>query len=147
MLALVRFHWAAGARIALRANAIVLGLVVFVFGSAPDGLATLRAFMLGVVSPGRGIGSRAVLAVIALAFAGRVVPRIFLGTPGWMRSLPIDARRSWGASVGPACISQLAVPPFIPICALAAVLVYRAPLSPAKIIALPILIAAVAAAA
>ena len=53
-VALTRFHWAAGARVALRANAMVLGTVIFVFGSAPEALTTLRNFLLGIV----GVGSR-----------------------------------------------------------------------------------------
>ena len=147
MLALLRFHWAAGARVALRANAVVLGVIVFVFGSAPDGLATLRGFVLGVVAREHGGASRGVLAAIAFAFAGTAVPRVLLGASGWMRSLPVDARASWRAAVAALCVAQLAVATFIPISVSLAVFVYHADLSPAKIVALPVMIVAVAAAA
>jgi len=144
VLALLRFHWAAGARVALRANAVVLGVIVFVFGSAPDGLATLRGFVLGVVAREHGGASRGVLAAIAFAFAGTAVPRVLLGASGWMRSLPVDARASWRAAVAALCVAQLAVATFIPISVSLAVFVYHADLSPAKIVALPVMIVAVA---
>jgi hypothetical protein len=147
VLALLRFHWAAGARVALRANAVVLGVIVFVFGSAPDGLATLRGFVLGVVAREHGGASRGVLAAIAFAFAGTAVPRVLLGASGWMRSLPVDARASWRAAVAALCVAQLAVATFIPISVSLAVVVYHADLSPAKIVALPVMIVAVAATA
>ena len=53
---LIRFHMAAGGRVALRANAVVAAVFVFVFGSAPDGLATLRTlgpptwWLLGLIA-------------------------------------------------------------------------------------------------
>jgi hypothetical protein len=147
VLALLRFHWAAGARVALRANAVVLGIIVFVFGSAPDGLATLRGFVLGVVARGHGGASRGVFAAVAFAFAGTAAPRVLLGASGWMRSLPVDARASWRAAVAALCAAQLAVVTFIPISVIAAIVVYHAAVSPAKIAALPVMIAAVAAAA
>jgi hypothetical protein len=147
VLPLVRFHWAAGARVALRANAVVLGVVVFVFGSAPDGLATLRNFVLGVVAREHGGASRGVFAAIALAFAGTAAPRVLLGASGWMRSLPVEARASWRAAVIALCMAQLAVATFVPICVLAAAFVYHAEVSPAKVASLAVMIAAVAAAA
>lgn len=143
-LALVRFHWAAGARVALRANAFVLGSVVFLFGSAPDGLASLRAFVLGVVAQQRSAGDRAILAVIAAAFAATAVPRVTLGATGWLRSLPADARATWRASVAALCMAQVAVITFVPLSVLAASVVYHARLSPSKIASLPLLIVAVA---
>jgi len=147
VLPLVRFHWAAGARVALRANAVVLGVVVFVFGSAPDGLATLRNFVLGVIASRHGGASRGVLAAIALAFAGTAAPRVLVGARGWMRSLPVDARSAWRAAVVALCMAQLAVATFVPICVLAATVVYHAVVSPAKVASLAVMIVAVAATA
>ena len=147
MLPLVRFHWAAGARVALRANAVVLGVVVFVFGSAPDGLATLKNFVLDLVARGHGGASRGVFAAIAFAFAGTAAPRVLLGASGWMRSLPVEARASWRAAAIALCMAQLAVATFVPICVLAAAFVYHADVSPAKVASLAVMIAAVAAAA
>ena len=147
MLPLVRFHWAAGARVALRANAVVLGVVVFVFGSAPDGLATFRNFVLDVVAVGHGGASRGVFAAIALAFAGTAAPRVLLGASGWMRSLPVDARSAWRASVVALCMAQLAVATFVPVCIVATAVAYHAAVSPAKVASLAVMIVGVAATA
>ncbi len=147
MLPLVRFHWAAGARVALRANAAVLGVVVFVFGSAPDGLATLRNFVLGVVASEHGGASRGVFAAIALAFAGTAAPRVLVGARGWMGSLPVDGRSAWRAAVVALCMAQLAVATFVPICVPAAAVAYHAVVSPAKVASLAVMIVAVAATA
>ena len=48
------------------------------FGSAPDGLATLKNFVLDLVARGHGGASRGVFAAIALAFAGTAAPRVLL---------------------------------------------------------------------
>jgi hypothetical protein len=144
LLALIRFHWAAGARVALRANAVVLGLVVFLFGSAPDGLAAFRAFLLGLASYHRPEGDRAILAAISAAFAATAVPRVTLGAAGWMRSLPSDAKTNWRAAVVALCMAQIAVATFIPFCVLAVVFVYHMRISPAKVVSLPLIVVAMA---
>ncbi len=144
--AMMRFHWVAGARVALRANAMVLATVVFVFGSAPDGLATLRNFLLGVVIADRLPGSRLLLAAIAGAFAMTAVPRVTLGATGWMRALPVDARSSWRAAVAALCMAQMAVAFFIPACVLAVVFAYRATPSLSRVVSLPLMMVLVAAA-
>ena len=143
---MMKFHWAAGARVALRANAMVLATVVFVFGSAPDGLATLRNFLLGVVTADRLPGSRLLLAAIAGAFAMTAVPRVTLGATGWMRALPVDARSSWRAAVAALCMSQMAVTFFIPACVLAVAFVYRVAPSLSRVISLPLMMILVSAA-
>ena len=144
-VALTKFHWAAGARVALRANAMVLGTVVFIFGSAPEALATLRNFLLGIVGVNNGSGPRMLLAAIAAAFAGTAVRRVMLGANGWMRALPIGGRAAWRASVAALCMAQLAVVTFIPLCALMAAAVYRRPIEWAKVASLFLMIPAVSA--
>ena len=120
-------------------------MIAFVFGSAPDGLATFRAFVLGLVAPDRANGSRGVFAAIAGAFAVTAVPRVVLGAAGWMRALPADARDAWRAAVVSLCIAQLAALTFVPMSLLLTVVVYHATLSAAKVIALPLIIVCVAA--
>jgi hypothetical protein len=104
----------------------------------------LRAFVLGVVAQRPSAGDRAILAVIAAAFAATAVPRVTLGAAGWLRSLPTDARATWRASVAALCMAQLAVATFIPLAVLATSVAYHAPLSPSKIASLPLLIVAIA---
>ena len=144
-LALTKFHWSAGARVALRANAIVLGMVVFIFGSAPEALTTLRTFLLGVVGGGSRPGPRMLVAAIAAGFAGTAVRRVMLGANGWMRALPIGGRATWRAGVAALCMAQVAVATFIPLCVLMVSLVYHRPVSPSRIATLLLMIPAVAA--
>src|SRR4051812_43974312 len=92
--ALIRFHRAAGARVALRANGIVGATVVFLFGvtaPAPDPLATIRATLLSIVAMDHPWFARGFVAAFCVALAGVGTPRITLGTTGWMRSLGASA--------------------------------------------------------
>ncbi len=141
---LLAFHWASSARVALRANAIVLGAVVCLIGSQPDGLASFRAFVLSIVARDRPVDARAMVAAFGVAFAATAVPRVTLGAAGWMRSLPVNGHTVWRAAVGAVWIAQLAVLAFMPVAALLATFVYHAPLSVAKLAAVPIMLAAVA---
>jgi hypothetical protein len=144
-LALTKFHWAAGARVALRANAMVLGTVVFVFGSAPEALATLRTFLLGIVGAGNRSGPRMLLAAIAAGFAATAVRRVMLGANGWMRALPIGGRATWRAGVAALCLAQMAVATFIPLCVFMVGLVYRRPVSWERVVSLFLLIPSISA--
>ena len=141
--ALARFHWASGARVALRANAIIVAAVVFVLGSAPEALATLRAFVLGIVGDGYPVGSRVILAGVCAALAGSAVPRVTLGAKGWMRSLPVHSGAARRAAVAALFFAQLAVGIFVPIAAIGAVRFYHAPLSASKVLGLPVLMLAI----
>lgn len=142
--AATRFHWASGARVALRANAIIVAAVVFVLGSAPEALATLRGFVLGVVAADYPFGPRVMLAAVCTALAGSGVPRVTLGSTSWMRSLPIDAVAARRAAVAALFLAQLAVAIFVPVAAAASVLVYHSPLSVSKLLSLPLMMLAIA---
>jgi len=143
---LIRFHWAAGARVALRANALTLGIVVFAFGYAPDALDTLRRFVFRVVTmTGHNDGGpRMLLAAIAAALAVTAVPRVSLGGAGWMRSLPVDRRASWRAAVVAASAAQIAVVAFTIIGAAASAVAFHAPISLAKVATVPLIMVGVA---
>ena len=149
LAALIRFHWAAGARVALRANGLTLGIVVFVFGyaPAPEALKFLRHFVLGVVArtTAPDQGPRMTLAGIAAALAVAAVPRVSLGSAGWMRSLPVDRRMSWRAAVVAATAAQIAIAAFALIGAAASLVVYHVPVSLAKVVTIPVMMVAVAA--
>jgi len=146
-LALTKFHWAAGARVALRANAIVLGTVTFVVGSTPgpDALNTLRTFLIDVVGVGAHIGPRALVAAVAAGFASTGVRRVMLGANGWLRALPVDGRAAWRAGVAGLSMAQLAIATFIPLCALLVGVAFRRRVSAAAIVSLFLVIPAVAA--
>lgn len=145
--ALLAFHRGAGLRVALRASIIGVCVVLFVFGSSPDLAYTIYRFVLGVASTAAGPGSLQVLALLGLGLAVQAESRIRLGVKGWLLTLPAsgtDHRRAlWGALV----LAQLPVLATGALCALAAGLGYREPLSPAKLLGLPLAVAAVAAAA
>jgi hypothetical protein len=149
LAALIRFHWAAGARVALRANALTLGIVVFAFGwsaPAPQPMRVLRHFVLGVVARANAPdqGPRMTLAGIAVALAIAAVPRVSLGGAGWMRSLPVDRRISWRAAVLATSAAQIAIAAFAVIAAVTSLVAYRTPVSVAKVVTIPIMIVGIA---
>src|SRR3954468_15856985 len=143
--ALVRFHMAAGARVALRANAIVAAIFVFLFGSAPDGLATLRALVLGTVSSAAGWSVLAIFAGVCLALASAALPRVTLGLGGWMRSLPASRVDNRCAAVITLAATQAFSVGWTALAAVLTVGVYHAPLSIAKLLTIPAIIIGVAA--
>ena len=91
---LARFHWNAGARVALRANGIVGASVVFVFGLDMDALAHLRTIVLELVARHAGWSARALFAALCVVLAGTAVRRVTLGATGWLRSLPVSSATS-----------------------------------------------------
>ena len=145
-LALTKFHWAAGARVALRANAMLLGTVIFVFGSAPEALTTLRNFLLGLVGVDNRPGPRMLVAAIAAGFAATAVRRVLLGANGWMRALPIGGRAAWRAGVAALSMAQIAVATFIPLCVMMVAFTYRRPVEWASVASLFLIIPSVSAA-
>jgi hypothetical protein len=140
--ALAHFHWDAGARVALRANAIIVAAFVFVLGSAPDALATLRGFLLGIVARGHANGPRAALAAMCLVLAATGVPRTTLGMAGWLRSLPIDGRSVRRSTVVALTVAQLAVVVFVPLAAIMSLVAYHASLSATKLLTVPLMMLA-----
>ncbi len=145
--ALLAFHRGAGLRVALRASIVGVCLVVFVGGSSPDLAYTLYRFVLGVSSTAAGPGALQLLALLGLGLATGAAARIRVGIKGWLLTLPasgVDHRRAlWGALV----LAQLPVLAAGALCALATLLGYREPLSPAKLVGLPLAVAGLAAAA
>ena len=134
--ALLAFHRGAGLRVALRASIMGVCLVVFVGGSSPDLAYTVYRFVLGVSSTAAGPGALQLLALLGLGLATGAAARVRVGVKGWLLTLPasgVDHRRSlWGALV----LAQLPVLVAGALCALATLLGYREPLSPAKLLGL-----------
>jgi hypothetical protein len=141
---LIRFHMAAGGRVALRANAVVAAVFVFVFGSAPDGLATLRTLVLGTVSAARGWSVLAIFTGVCLALAAAALPRITLGLGGWTRSLPASRGENRRAAIIAVAAAQLFSLAWTVLAVILTLVVYRAPLSLPKLIAIPAIVLAVA---
>jgi hypothetical protein len=143
ILSLLRFHWSAGARVALRANAIVGGSALFFYGIlAPDGAATLRKTVLSIVAAGHEPSDRWLIAAFAIALAATAAPRVVLGASGWMRSLPSDAATHRRAALLALSLSQALAIVFVVAGAIATVTVYRAPLSASKLASIPLLLLA-----
>jgi hypothetical protein len=146
--ALARFHLRAGARVALRANAALLGIVVFIFGSAPapDALLTFERFMIGIVARSPTSGPRMLFAGIAAALGATAVPRVTLGTAGWMRSLPTDARTRRHAAVVAVTAAQAIIAIALVLFAVSVRTWLRVPLDWARVLSVPVLMVAIAGA-
>src|SRR6185503_13169395 len=67
---LVAFHWRAGARVALRANAIVGATVVFFYGLEDEAPTRIHAAILELVARRGTWNTRVTLAAICVALAG-----------------------------------------------------------------------------
>jgi hypothetical protein len=104
--ATLRFHSASGTRVALRANAIVLGVLVFLVGSAPIPEETLASLVLPLVTARAAIGGRFIFAGLCVLIAERSAARLRPGLVGWMRSLPAGDRRSRRAATIALCLTQ-----------------------------------------
>ena len=144
--ALTRFHLRAGARVALRANAALLGTVTFIFGQAPapDALLTFERFMIGIVSRSATSGPRMLFAAISTALGATAVPRVMLGTSGWMRSLPVDARTRRRAAVAAITAAQAIVAIALVVFAIIVHVVLHDPLDWPRIIGVPVMMVAIA---
>lgn len=145
-VAVFRFHWRSGARVALRANGIVGASVVFAMALDMDVIAGIRIRAIQLVSHGLGWGARGELAGLSIALAAMAMPRITLGATGWMRSLPVsrhDSRRG-------AVLALTSVQVFTMTVGVLAVLLslfgYHARLDAAKIVTLPLIYLAAACA-
>ena len=144
--ALIRFHMAAGGRVALRANAVVAAIFVFIFGSAPDGLATLRALVLGTVSSARGWAVLAMFAGLPLApHQRRAAARVTLDSRAGCAASPRRAATNRLAAIVALSATQLVSVAWTAFAAVLTLAVYHAPLSVPKLLAIPVIIASVAA--
>jgi len=142
---LIRFQLGAGARVGLRVNGLVGAIVVFLSGLRDDALAQLRVTTFELVAPRGSWDTRLELAGICVALAAIAMPRVTLGTAGWMRSLPASRAESRRAAVVALIEAQFFSIVVCVLAILAAPLVYHAPLDPAKVVAFPVMMAAAAA--
>lgn len=142
---LARFHYAAGARVALRANGVIGAAIVFVFGLDMDALAHLRTMVLDLVARHTGSSTRALFAVVCVTLAGVSVRRVMLGATGWLRSLPVSSSTSRRAVIAALCAVQAFTIAVALLAILGAVFVYRAVLDPAKLAGIALMIPAAAA--
>ncbi|HYD54980.1 MAG TPA: hypothetical protein VEA99_20255 [Gemmatimonadaceae bacterium] len=140
-------HLRAGTRAALRASAVAVAGVIFVLGSAPDPGYTFLQLVLGSVGTRPGLGPRAWIAIGALGFAATAARRVTLGVATWMRSLPASAddtrRGAWLACT----VATLPLAVYLIGAVALALAVARAPLSPARLATLPLVLLAGSAAA
>ncbi|HEY4138862.1 MAG TPA: hypothetical protein VGN65_10435, partial [Casimicrobiaceae bacterium] len=141
---LFRFHWRSGARVALRANGVIAGAVLFVFALDMNALAHLRIALLQLVARGFGSEARSELAAISVVLAALAMPRITLGATGWMRSLPISRSASRRAALMALCSVQVFTIAVDMIAMIADTTVYGANLDIAKIVSLPLIYIAAA---
>ena len=129
---------------ALRANAIVGATVVFFFGLQYPAMTRLRDDALELVARHAGWDARVQLAGICIALASVATGRVTLGTRGWIRSLPASRAAARRAIVGALCVTQAFGIAVICFALIAAPLVYRAELDPAKVVGLPLIVVAAA---
>ncbi len=89
LLPLLRFHFAVGARLAMRA---LVPMIAAAFGAGmllgTDFLTSLARVLFGERASG---GSAVLLAAIFLGGAAEAAPRVCRGLGGWMRHLPVSA--------------------------------------------------------
>src|SRR5437763_9216753 len=90
LLPLLRFHFAVGARLAMR---LLLPLVTAAFGAGmllgTDFLTSFSRVLFGERSSG---GSAVLTGAVFLGTAAEAAPRICRGLSGWMRHLPVSGR-------------------------------------------------------
>src|SRR6185503_17589279 len=142
---LVAFHWRAGARVALRANAIVGATVVFFYGLEDEAPTRIHAAILELVARRGTWNTRVTLAAICVALAGVAMPRITLGATGWMRSLAVSRTTSRRAAIAALCGTQAFAIVVAILALLGALFVYHARLDAAKVASLPLIIISAAA--
>lgn len=90
MIALLRFHLASGARVALTAAVPLAGIAVVAVGLQENPGRSLERLATSIA--GRPISLFAISALSALAFglASWATPRVTLGSTGWIRHLPLS---------------------------------------------------------
>lgn len=100
LLSLLRFHFAVGARLAMRA---LVPLITAAFGAGmllgTDFLTSMARVLFGERSSG---GTAVLFAAVFLGAAAEAAPRVCRGLGGWMRHLPVSGlahRRAAGLAV------------------------------------------------
>jgi hypothetical protein len=92
MTALLRFHLGSGARVALTAAVPLAGIAVVGIGLQEYPVATLEQIATSLAGPAPSAGALAMFALLALGLASWAVPRVTLGSDGWIRHLPSSRR-------------------------------------------------------
>ena len=141
------FHASGGARVASRNGVLTICAIVFAFGSAPEPLHLLYSVARGIASTARGAGPVVAIGMLAFILAREAVPRLTLGLGGWTRSLPVTGAQHRRAVVAGLAVVQIPLVAAIVVAALLTALVYREPLSLAKLVGAPLALVAASAAA
>jgi hypothetical protein len=90
VIALLRFHLVSGARVALAAAVPLAGIAVVGVGVQENPAGVLEQAAASIAGPSPSVFAIAVLSAVALGFAFWAVPRVALGSDGWIRHLPIS---------------------------------------------------------
>lgn len=91
MIALLRFHLAAGTRLALAAAVPLAGIAVVAIGMHENPAKALEHIAAWIAAPAPSFGAIAALALASLALAIWAAPRVMLGSDGWIRHLPLSS--------------------------------------------------------
>jgi energy-converting hydrogenase Eha subunit E len=90
MTALLRFHLAAGARIALAAAVPLAGIAVVAVGMQENPAGALEQIARSIAGPAPSLGAVGALSLACLGLALWAAPRVTLGSDGWIRHLPLS---------------------------------------------------------
>ncbi len=119
--ATLRFHAAAGTRVALRNSVLGTMGAVFVMGSAPRPPGLFRPLSLGVAGAESSPWSLVIVAMVGLALARQAAPQLAAGHAGWLRSLAATRATHRRALAGALFLAQAPLMLFL-ICACGVVL-------------------------
>ena len=90
MIALLRFHLASGARVAMAAAVPLAGAVTVVIGLQPSPARTVEQIVSAIAGARPSFAGIAALGALAFALALWAAPRVTLGSDGWIRHLPVS---------------------------------------------------------
>lgn len=90
MIALLRFHLASGARVALIAAVPLAGIAVVGVGLQQYPVSVLEDIAAPIAGPSPSFFAMLVVSALALALALWAAPRVALGSDGWIRHLPMS---------------------------------------------------------
>ncbi|HXK08744.1 MAG TPA: hypothetical protein VMT70_03780 [Vicinamibacteria bacterium] len=144
LAALARFHLHVGAQLAMRAAAPLAGVPIVVLLLQQDPSAALRALAAWLLGPFSGPGAGLATAAVALTLATWAAPRVAAGLGGWARHLPASESTQRRAAL---CALVIAQVPLLTALLLLAPIAARPGVAPARIVGLPLLMAAAALAA
>lgn len=131
----IRFHAAAGARVALRNSAAGTAVAIFMIGMAPEPRALLQAIAASTAQRGVRPSWLFVLAMFGLLLARQARPQVAAGRTAWVRSLPVSARTQRAAIVAALILAQAPLLLFVTGCVVAVWL------SPGRVDVLKVLVA------